>query len=159
MTPFERWSNHVSTLLVGGTGIVYAVFRYLVKPADPYAVVNHPLQPFVQHAHVVVAPLLVFAVGLVWQRHVSPRLWLRGFPRRFSGLEMVLTLVPMVASGYLLQVATDESWRKVWVAIHLAASALWIVGYVVHQLSEATRGPEGRRKFPFWRPPHHKLRV
>jgi hypothetical protein len=145
MTSFERWSNHVSNLLVGGTGVVYAVFRYMLKPADPFALVNHPLQPFVQHAHVVVAPLLVFATGLVWQRHVAPRLWLHGYPRRTTGLAMVFTLVPMIASGYLLQVATEDTWRKAWIAIHLTASVLWLLGYLVHQLSDPMRRIDGRR--------------
>ena len=47
---------------------------------------------------------------------------------------MVLTLVPMVASGYLIQTAMDGDWRKAWVVVHLVASGLWLAGYLVHQV-------------------------
>lgn len=134
MSRFESWTIHLSTLLVGGTGLVYVWMAYLVRPSDPYAVVNHPWQPQAQHWHVLTAPLLVFAVGLIWQRHVWSH-WRRN-PRngKKSGIGMVLTLVPMVASGYLIQTAVDGGWRKTWVIVHLVASALWLAGYLAHQL-------------------------
>lgn len=137
MSRFERWTLHLSSLLVGGTGLVYAWMAYLARPADPYAVVNHPWQPHVQHLHVLAAPLLVFAAGLIWQRHVMQH-WKKGVQgRRRSGLSLILTLVPMVASGYLIQTATGEGWRQAWVVVHLVASGLWLVGYLVHQASPA----------------------
>ena len=134
MTVAERWTHHISNLLVGGTGLAYAVLRHLVKPADPFAVVNHPLEPLVQHLHVIVAPLLIFAVGVSWQRHIAARLRRRDLPRYRSGLAAVLALLPMVTSGYLLQTTVDDSWRKAWIVVHLVSSALWLLGYVVHQL-------------------------
>jgi hypothetical protein len=131
---FEAWTLHVANLLVGGTGLVYAWMLYLVKSKDPYAVVNHPLQPQVQHLHVLAAPLLVFAAGLIWQRHVLFQ-WRRGVrARRRSGLTLASLLAPMIASGYLIQIAVDDGWRKVWVGVHLAASGLWLAGYLAHQV-------------------------
>jgi uncharacterized membrane protein YfcA len=107
--------------------------RYLVHPADPFAVVNHPLQPLVQHLHIVAAPLLVFAAGAEWHRHAWAY-WRQGaMRRRRSGIALLLTLAPMVASGYLIQTAVDGGWRKVWVGVHLAASGLWLAGYLAHQ--------------------------
>lgn len=133
MSRFEAWTLHVSNLLVGGTGLVYAWMLYLVKPADPYAVVNHPLQPQVQHLHVLTAPLLVFGAGLIWQGHVLNH-WRRGIrPRRRSGLALAWLLAPMIVSGYLLQTAVDDRWRKVWLGVHLAAAGLWVLGYLTHQ--------------------------
>ena len=129
----EAWAIHVSNLLVGGTGWVYAWMAYLVKPTDPYAVVNHPWQPAFQHLHILVAPLLVFALGTIWRRHVwnSWRLGVR--PRRWSGIGLALSFVPMAVSGYLVQTAVDPSWRKVWVVIHLITAGLWTGGYLIHQ--------------------------
>lgn len=133
MSRFEAWMLHVSSLLVGGTGLVYAWMVYLVQPADPYSVVNHPLQPQIQHLHILVAPLLVFTTGLIWRRHVWSH-WQGGIhARRRSGLFLALTLVPMILSGYLIQTAVEGGWRKVWVSVHLAASVLWLVGYLTHQ--------------------------
>jgi hypothetical protein len=131
---FEAWFLHLSSLLVGGTGLVYAWMVYLVKPADPYSVVNHPWQPAVQHLHILVAPLLVFAAGMVWRRHAWSH-WQRGVePRRRSGASLIFTLVPMVVSGYLIQTAVEGDWRRIWVVVHLVASGLWLLGYLAHQV-------------------------
>jgi hypothetical protein len=109
--------------------------RYLLEPDDPYAVVNHPLESHVQHLHVLTAPLLVFAVALVWQRHVWARVRSGFAPRRPSGLALVASFVPMVASGYLLQTAGSQAWRTAWLAVHLSTSALWLLAMGVHLLS------------------------
>jgi hypothetical protein len=144
----EAWFLHLSTLLVGGTGLVYAWMAYLVHPSDPYSLVNHPWQPQVQHLHILAAPCLVFAAGLIWRRHVWAGWKKRGRDRLKSGVSLALTLVPMVISGYLLQTAVEESWRHAWVVVHLAASGLWLAGYLVHQLlpsiSALARRPSGR---------------
>ena len=134
MSRFEAWTAHAATLLVGGTGLVYAWMRYLVRPADPFAVVNHPLQPLVQHLHILLAPLLVFAAGMMWHQHAW-EYWRRGVERRRrSGGSMIFTLVPMVVSGYLIQTAVADDWRRIWVIVHLAASGLWLLGYLAHQV-------------------------
>ena len=81
------------------------------------------------------APLVVFAVGISWWRHI----WVRvrgGYPhRRKVGLLLFALFVPMALSGYLLQVAVDETLRRAWLVTHLAASGLWVLAYLVHQLS------------------------
>ena len=56
MNRTEAWFVHLSTLLVGITGVIYAIMRYLMEPTDPFSVVNHPWQPTLQHLHVLVAP-------------------------------------------------------------------------------------------------------
>lgn len=133
MTPREARFLHVSTVLVGGTGLAYAWTRYLAEPADPFAVANHPWQPHLQHAHIVAAPLLVFACGLVWRDHVWRRLR-SGFRRkRRTGACLAIALAPMVVSGYLLQVATAELARTAWIGVHLVASCVWLPAYAVHQ--------------------------
>lgn len=135
MTRFELWLVHLSTVLVGGTGLVYAWMLYFLDSADPFAVVNHPWQPGVQHLHVWTAPLLVFAAGVIWRAHVWEH-WRKGVrARRRSGIGLVLTLVPMVVSGYLIQTAVGEGWRTAWTVVHLTTSGLWLLGYVAHQLS------------------------
>jgi len=123
----------IANLAVGGTGLVYAWMRYLVTPTDEWAVVNHPLQPLVQHLHVLAAPLLVFAVGLIWGGHVVAKLR-NGRPNRAAGIGLVALFLPMAASGYLLQVAVDPEWRRHWIWVHVAASLAWIVTFVVHQV-------------------------
>ena len=97
MTRFEAWCTHIATLLVGGTGLVYAWLRYLATPVDPEALVSHPWQPAVQHLHVVTAPLLVFAAGLLWRSHIWEGLRWRPRERLRSGLALAVALLPMVS--------------------------------------------------------------
>jgi hypothetical protein len=136
VTRAETWLLHASNLAVGGTGLVYAWMRYLARPADEFAVVNHPWQPAVQHLHVLVAPLLVFALGLVWTEHVWRRVRTGFRARRRTGLALLGLFAPMALSGYLLQISVEEGWRTAWIWIHVATSLLWIGSYLVHQLSK-----------------------
>jgi hypothetical protein len=144
----EAWSVHGATALVGGTGLVYAFLRYVSTPVDPYAVVNHPWQPALQHLHIWVAPLLVFGAGLIWRKHIWGHFRNGVRSGRRSGLALLVSLAPMVLSGYLIQTAVQPAWRTAWVAIHLATSALWMLGYgghVVAQLRRA-RGRQAARE-------------
>jgi hypothetical protein len=135
MTRCEAWSLHLSNALVAGTGLVYGWMAWLLEPADEFALVNHPLQPDLMHLHVLSAPLLVFATGLVWQRHVLARLRGGFRPRRRTGWSLAASVLPMIASGYLIQTSSDATWRSVWVALHLATSGLWVLGYLAHMLA------------------------
>lgn len=134
MTRIEAWFFHGANALVAVTGIAFAITAYFVEPEDPYALVNHPMQPTFQHAHVLLAPLLVFALGLVWQRHAWARTRSGAKARRWSGLGLVALFVPMALSGYALQVSVEENWRAGWVAVHLATSGLWVVAALLHVL-------------------------
>ena len=138
MTRAEAWFLHVSNLLVGGTGLVYGWTCYFAEPADPFAVVNHPWQPALREGHLLVAPLLVFACGLIWREHVWKRVRTGYRERRKGGLVLLGLLAPMTLSGYLLQTARDELWQRVWVVVHVASSVLWVLAYLVHQLSPRT---------------------
>lgn len=144
MTRFQAWTMHLANLLVGGTGLVYAWMRYVLEPMDEFSVLHHPWEPHVQHLHLWTAPLLVFAAGLIWQDHIWKHFRKGVRSGRNSGLALLLTLVPMVVSGYLIQTAVDPTWRKVWIGIHLGASALWLLGYVGHYAVELRR--RSRRK-------------
>lgn len=142
MTRGEAWTLHVASALVGGTGLVYAWMRYLVEPADEFALANHPLEPTVQHLHVWVAPLLVFGAGLIFQRHVWARLASGFRPRRPTGAALALLLLPMVVSGYGLQTSSGESWRRAWIAVHAGTSFAWLALYAAHLLSPRPPEPE-----------------
>lgn len=142
MSPWERWCVHLGNILVGGTGLVYAFMLYFLEPADPFSVVNHPWQPRVQHLHIWAAPLLVFGAGLIWRQHIWKH-WKHGVrARRRSGISLLLTLAPMVVSGYLIQTAVHPTWRTVWVVVHVTASVVWLAGYLFHFVPVVA----GRRK-------------
>ena len=113
MNRLTAWSVHSSTLLVGGTGLVYAWMRYFTAPADEFAVVGHPWQPHLQHLHLWTAPLLVFAIGLIWRDHVWRHYRRRVRDRRRSGLSLLLGCAPMIVSGYLIQTAVGPARLEV----------------------------------------------
>ena len=124
---------HVSNLLVGGTGLVYAWMLYLVKPTDPYAVVNHPWQPQTQHLHILVAPLL----GL-HRRHglAASRLGAVAAGAGGAAAERPVAGLTPGADDRLRLPDPDRGgrrWRKIWVGVHLAAVGLWLLGYLAHQ--------------------------
>ena len=135
MTRAEAWLQHVANALVGGTGLVYGWMRYFAEPADEFAIVNHPWQPHLQHGHIWVAPLLVFSTALLWRNHVWKRVRSGFRPRRKLGLALFALLVPMIASGYLLQTVTDPSWVRNWSWLHVVTSCVWCLAYLVHQVS------------------------
>src|SRR5262245_24591615 len=133
MTTFEKMMVNLSTLIVGLSGIVYAIMKYLMTSQDPYAVVNHPLQPWALDLHVLAGPVLVFAIGLIAHDHILGQ-FRRGpdRPGRTSGLMALVCILPMVATGYLIQVATSEGLRRVVVGVHLVTSGLYLAAYVAH---------------------------
>ena len=149
MSPVERTLQYSSNVLVGGTGVLYGAMRYFMEPADEWAVVNHPWQPHLQHLHVVLAPLLVFACGLIWRRHVVNH-WKHESHLRRSGPALAAMLIPMIASGYMLQVAVSPGWRRAWVVVHVASSCVWMLAFVVHFVGALLR----RRQHGHARPGH-----
>jgi len=105
----------------------------LPEPEDPFTLIRHPLQPWALDLHVLSGPLFLVALGVILRGHILARL---NNPRRRrgrrSGLLAALLLVPMIASGYLLQTATAEWWRGVALVTHLTSGTLFLGTYLVH---------------------------
>ena len=123
-------------LITALTGIVFAVMKYAMKSGDPFAVVNHPLQPYMLSAHVVIAPFLVFAFGWVFTNHIWPGFTSGIARKRKSGIWSMGAIVPMVLSGYLLQVSTADATRQAMAIAHWISSALFVAAYVIHLLTK-----------------------
>lgn len=153
MSRWERLLQYGANTLVVGTGVIYAVMRYFMTPVDEWAVINHPWQPHVQHLHVLTAPLLVFACGLIWRRHVADRMRANERRRGLSGPGLAVAFVPMIASGYLLQTASSAGWRRTWLVVHLVTSILWILLISAHFLGRRiARTSEWATPLPAERP-------
>jgi len=133
VTAFERWSVWVTSALTAGTGIGYLWTKYLLHSDDPWAVVNSPLEPWFLKLHVLVSPLLVFAVGAITLKHVWRHFRTGARPGRKTGVATALVTGPMVATGYLIQVITGESWLRAMAFAHIAASFFYVFGLLLHQ--------------------------
>lgn len=134
MTRFERWSVLLTTAATVLTGVGYFWAKYLVRSPDPWAVINHPLQPWLLKAHILVAPLLVFAVGLIALRHIWRHLRSGNRGGRRSGLAMALGFGPMVVSGYLVQAVTAPGWLQALAIAHIVLGVVYAIGFVIHQV-------------------------
>lgn len=133
MSPFERWSVWLSSVLCGGTGVAYFLVKYLMEPSEPWAVINHPIQPWLLKAHIVTAPLLVFALGAVAGNHFWKH-YRSGVPTgRRSGVTAMLSVAPMVLTGVLIQAVTSPGWLKAMAVAHIAFGALYLGGLALHQ--------------------------
>lgn len=133
MTRFEKGSVWITTLLVALTGIGYGWTKYLTTSTDPFSVINHPLQPVFLKLHILVAPLFLFAIGMVALRHIW-RHFRSGTRRsRKSGLATAASLVPMVGTGYAIQVLSGESWLTAMIVAHIATGLLYLAGILLHQ--------------------------
>jgi hypothetical protein len=134
MTRLERWLMLVSSVLVTATGVVYLWMKQLLPNDDPFAVINHPLQPMMLKLHILTAPFLVFALGLIAVRHVLAH-WMAGMPRaRRSGVTAALTIIPMILSGYLVQAITNARWLAVTSWVHVATGLIYAAAFAVHQV-------------------------
>ena len=146
VTPFERWAVWLTTAGTLLTGLVYWWMKDLMTAADPWSVINHPLQPWMLKAHILIAPLLVFSVGLITSRHIW-RHYRMGVGRgRRTGLVSALTFLVVVVSGYVLQVVTGESLLRILGWVHLGLGIVYSVGVAAHW--PATRGRPDRAGRP-----------
>lgn len=117
------------TILIG---VFYAITIYFLKPQNPWDVINHPSQTYLQDAHIVFSPFLVFALGYIWHCHIKPKIEMRELFKRKSGYILIYTFIGMVISGYLIQVSTQETVRNLVIALHLLTSGVWIVFLLFH---------------------------
>jgi hypothetical protein len=118
--------------LVSASGIVYGVMKYFLSGSNPDSRLGHPWQPALLAAHVLAAPVAVFAMGLLLRGHALPRLQ-RGEPEgRKTGLSLTTAGMPLVFSGYLLQVFTGEALRKGTGWIHAALGLLFALAFLMH---------------------------
>ncbi|MFQ5877406.1 MAG: hypothetical protein ACE5JH_06925 [Acidobacteriota bacterium] len=150
MSGFERALLRVSTALVTLTGAIYFYMKYLMSSDDPFSVLNHPWQPYVLDLHILVAPVLVFALGLIAREHIVGRLADPGPQKgRGSGVATILLSVPMVVSGYLIQVLTHPAARRGVVWVHVATGAAFVILLAAHLVrSRRKRAASGSRGAP-----------
>lgn len=134
MTPLQKFFLNATIAILTVTGAVFAWMKYFMKSDDPFAVANHPWQPGMLHVHVVVAPLAVFVIGAVWAGHVKPKHDAGIKARRKTGLGALWMIAPMVLSGYLMQVLTNERLVEAMRITHWVSSSLFVAGLLVHQL-------------------------
>lgn len=145
MTAFERWAVWSTSAATFVTGLIYLWMKYMLVSDDPLAVMNHPWQGAVLKAHILVAPLLVFSIGLVTLRHVWRHLRANMRDGRRSGLLTVAVLGPMIATGYLIQTITDQGWLRAMALAHIGLGLVYGIGMLAHQFAAGGRKARAAR--------------
>lgn len=150
MTRGERWLVWTAVLAVAVSGTGLAVLKYLLASADEFGVTIHPLEPLALKLHILTAPLLVFAIGMIAVRHVLAHLRQGIRAGRRSGLTALAALLPMIASGYAIQVVTDPAGLTVLAWLHGITGGAFAVGAAAH--FAALRGQARARRRSAGRP-------
>ncbi len=144
MSAFQRWLLYLSTLLTFVSGVAYFWMKHFVEPAEPWAVVNHPLQPWALKAHILAAPVMLFAFGLIASQHIWRSLRSSLPTGRHSGCIAAYTFLPLVLTGYLIQVVTSEGVLAILSWTHLGLGVLCAGAVLAHR--QALRGRRLRRR-------------
>jgi hypothetical protein len=135
VTAPERHLFRAALAITTATGLVYWVMKDLMRPRDEFSVLGHPWQPHMLAAHLMIAPVLVFALGLIAREHILEGIRSRGaFAGWRTGLSLLGLAAPMVLSGYGLQVITDVETRRVVGLVHLFSGALFATLFLAHAL-------------------------
>src|SRR5262245_59437591 len=134
MTRWQAWYTHLVTIAVGLSGVAYFVMKYAMKTDDPFSVINHPWQPYALDVHVFVAPLLLFAFGMLFDSHIQKQLKMGRSVNRRSGYISIVTFAVMTLSGYALQVSAMAEVSRAALIIHVVSSGIFLVSYVMHQV-------------------------
>lgn len=146
MSPLERWALHLAALATAGTGLMDGLLRWFGQRAGEFGPEAHPWLGPAQHLHVLVAPLLLFCLGMAVRGHVQARLR-KGAEGRRTGLAAVFLIAPMVLSGYGIQVVTVPAWRTALAWAHGIGAGLFLLAYLAHlfvpheRAMEATESP------------------
>jgi hypothetical protein len=130
----KRWHRVTFGVLSGvvtTSGLLYLWMKEVLENTDPFAVVNHPLQPSMLGLHLVSAPALLVIFGIVYAAHVASRLEGKK-PLRGSGLTSLAMFGTMALSGYLLPVVVSERVHALLWAVHIGSGVLFAVSYSVH---------------------------
>ena len=135
----KRWAvvlNHLACALVGLSGIAYGVMKYFMAGVDLDSRAGHPWQQPMLKLHVLSAPFLVFALGLVLSGHALKRLREGEDPGRASGAGLLMFAAPLVLTGPLVQVLTGDAARQWTGWIHAALGVVYVLAYAAHLLKK-----------------------
>ncbi len=136
MKPWASRLNHLACALVGLSGLVYGAMKYFMAGSDPDSRVGHPWQQPMLKIHVLTAPLLIFALGLVFSGHAIARLRAGEDPGRASGSGLLALAAPLVLTGPLVQVLTGDAARRWTGWIHAALGVVYVLAYTAHLMKK-----------------------
>lgn len=143
MTRFQRWFLYVTTALATLSGVGYFYMKRFLTPLEPWAVINHPLEPWFLKAHILTAPLMLFAVGLITTQHIWRSLKSSLPTGRKTGLAATIAFGPLVLTGYLIQTVASPMAIDVLGWTHLVLGL--VSAFAIFEHRRLVRGRKRRR--------------
>lgn len=123
--------THFAAYLTIIHGTFYFAIKYFFQVEGPYGERPHWSQSYLQSAHVLLSPLLLFVFGMLWKDHILSKLR-NSLKKRKSGIALLAAMCLMIFSGYGIQAFYGESLKAVQVWTHLIASGAFIFVYLLH---------------------------
>jgi hypothetical protein len=130
--PFAKWLLMLSSLVTAVTGVVYFALERFYVPVDEFAI-GHPLEPWLLKAHILAAPALVFAIGLITLDHIWKHYRCLVPAGRKTGLAAMWVIIPMIVTGYLIQAVTAVAWLEALGWLHLGTGLAYLGSLIAHQ--------------------------
>lgn len=124
---FTHWAAYLTIL----HGLAYLGVKYFMQADTPYGARPHWSQGYLQSLHILLSPLFLFAMGLLWNFHIMPKLK-SSKKKRKSGIALLCICLIMVASGYGVQAFYQETLKTVQVWAHVGAGCLFPAVYLLH---------------------------
>jgi hypothetical protein len=131
----KRWEKYLfsaSVAVSALSGGAYFWLKSFWESDDPFAVVNHPLEPLALDVHVLAGPALLFIGGAVFKAHVLPKIRMGDRKGRRLGYTLIIGLALMTISGYLLQIVSTTWLRELALYCHLVSGFISPLVYVGH---------------------------
>lgn len=143
MKRWEAWINHAGLAAISVSGVAYGIFKYFVPGSDPDSRIGHPWQTVLLKAHILAAPLAVFAIGLLFRRHALARILMKETTGRRSGAIMFWIVLPLTLTGYLIPVFVDRTAVRAAGWSHALLGLVFVLGFAFHPRPKASSDPVG----------------
>lgn len=114
------------------TGVGTWVLKTFFTGIDLFGPTQHPWLTYFKGAHLIFAPILLMAFGMIFEKHILKYLHLKNSKKRASGLSSLVTITLLVLSGQSLLVISEQNLLE-WIGvIHLVAGILFLSAFLVH---------------------------
>lgn len=126
---------HLTSYLTIGHGILYYVIKNFMTNETQYGIRPNEYQGLIQSVHIILSPILIFALGLLWKNHIL-KFFRKKSIKLYSGIILTTTLITISFSGYLIQIIYNIKGKEIATYIHLIFSALYIGSYLYHHFKK-----------------------
>ena len=113
------------------SGVTYYIFKNFIKAQTEFGPVPSPVTKYLQYSHIIIGPIVIFAVGRLWDMHAKP-MNKNGKQKKVSGKVMFYAFGLLALSGYLTQMSIVDNIHEVVEYTHLGLALIWSLAFFSH---------------------------